>query len=90
MRRSIDDAVDAHPPSGPDGDPDDEEKVPAFWLVQLLDDCEACGDVRVSLTVEEVGSAGTGVVAHLDPDGARRLRVALADALREVGEDPGR
>jgi hypothetical protein len=85
MRRSIDDAVDAHPADDPD-----EDKLPAFWLVQLLDDCEACGDLRVSLTVEDVGRAGTGVVAHLDPDGARRLRGALADALKEVGEDPGR
>ena len=85
MRRSIDDAVDAHPADDPD-----EDKLPAFWLVQLLDDCEACDDVRVSLTLEDVGSAGTGVVAHLDAAGARRLRVALADALREIGEDPGR
>jgi len=28
-------------------------------------------------------------VAHLGPDHARRLRVALRDALREIGEDPG-
>jgi hypothetical protein len=41
------------------------------------------------LTVEEAGRAGYGVIAHLAPDGARRLRVALADALKEVGEDPG-
>jgi hypothetical protein len=59
-------------------------------MVQLLDDCEGCADLRVSLTVEDVGGAGYGVVAHLDADGARRLRGALADALREVGEDPGR
>jgi hypothetical protein len=86
MRRSIDDAVDAHPAGGDDED----DKVPASWMVQLLDDCEACGDLRVSLTVEDHGGPGTGVVAHLDPVGARRLRGALADALREVGEDPGR
>jgi hypothetical protein len=83
MRRSIDDAADAHPPG-------DEDKPPASWMVQLLDDCEACGDLRVSLTVEDLGGAGHGVVAHLDPAGARRLRGAIADALREVGEDPGR
>jgi hypothetical protein len=82
MRRSIDDAADAHPPG-------DEDKPTASWMVQLLDDCEACGDLRVSVTVEDLGGAGLGVVAHLDPTGARRLRVALADALREVGEDPG-
>jgi hypothetical protein len=84
MRRSIDDATDSHP-SG-----EDDDKVPTSWMVQLLDDCEACADIRVSLTLEDVGRAGYGVVAHLDPDGARRLRGALADALREVGEDPGR
>jgi hypothetical protein len=83
MRRSIDDAADAHP----DGDPD---KPRASWMVQLLDDCDACGDLRVSLTVEDVGDARMGVIAHLDPVGARRLRAALGDALREVGEDPGR
>jgi hypothetical protein len=83
MRRSIDDASDAHPAG-------DDDKPPASWMVQLLDDCDACGDLRVSLTVEDVGGAGYGVVAHLDPPGARRLRGALADALREVGEDPGR
>jgi hypothetical protein len=84
MRRSIDDAIDAHPAG------DDDDKVPSSWMVQLLDDCEACDDIRVSLTLEDVGRAGYGVVAHLDAPGARRLRGALADALREVGEDPGR
>ena len=83
MRRSIDDAADAHPHG-------DDDKPPASWMVQLLDDCDACGDLRVSLTLEDLGGAGAGVVAHLDAGGARRLRVAIADALREVGEDPGR
>jgi hypothetical protein len=41
----------------------------------------------VVLTVEEVGRAGYGLVAHLTPDLARRLRVALRDALAEMGED---
>lgn len=61
------------------------------WAVALSDDCEACGegDLRVVLTVEEVGGAGMGLVAHLAPDTARRLRAAIADALREIGEDPG-
>jgi hypothetical protein len=44
---------------------------------------------RVVLTVEEVGRAGEGLVAHLGPEHVRRLRVALRDALREIGEDPG-
>ena len=87
MRRSLDDARDAHPAAAPG---EDEDKPPASWMVQLLDDCEACGDLRVSLTLEDAGRAGTGVVAHLDPAGARRLRAALAAALREAGEDPDR
>ena len=83
MRRSIDDARDAHP----DGD---AEQPPSSWMVGLADDCEGCDDLRVVLTLEVVGGAGSGVVAHLDVDGARRLRGAVADALREVGEEPGR
>jgi hypothetical protein len=83
MRRSIDDHLDDHPAG-------DEDRLPASWAVGISDDCEACDDIRVVLTVEEAGRAGYGVIAHLAPDGARRLRVALADALKEVGEDPGR
>jgi len=41
------------------------------------------------LTLEEVGHSGLGLVAHLAPATARRLRVALAAALREIGEDVG-
>jgi hypothetical protein len=84
MRRSIDDALDDHP----DGDP---ERPPASWAVALSDDCEACGDgeLRVVLTVEESGRAGIGMVAHLAPATARRLRAALAAALAEIGEDSG-
>ncbi|MDQ2729243.1 MAG: hypothetical protein M3Y91_15605 [Actinomycetota bacterium] len=55
----------------------------------LTDDCEACGDLRVMVTLEEVGRAGYGVVAHLEASSARRLRAAPARALREIGEDPG-
>lgn len=83
MRRSIDDARDAHP-DGDDGQP------PSSWMVALADDCDGCADVRVTLTLEELGGAGTGLVAHLDPDGARRVRAALGDALAEIGEDRGR
>lgn len=83
MRRSIDDARDAHPEG-------DDDQPPSSWMIALADDCEGCDDVRVTVTVEELGGAGTGVVAHLDPAGARRLRAAVADALVEVGEDPGR
>ena len=60
------------------------------WAVAALDDCEECDDLRVELTVEEAGRPGAGLVGHLAPDSARRLRAALATALRELGEDPGR
>jgi hypothetical protein len=39
--------------------------------------------------VEEVGRPGAGLITHLSPALTRRLRVALRDALREIGEDPG-
>lgn len=84
MRRSIDDAVDDHPA-------DDEERPGVSWAVALSDDCEGCGDgeLRVVLTIEEQGRPGTGLVAHLAPATARRLRGALAAALAEIGEPPG-
>ena len=55
----------------------------------MSDDCEECGDLRVVLTLEEVGRAGQGVVAHLAPATARRLRGALGAALAELGEGAG-
>ena len=81
MRRSIDDSVDDHPS-------DDDERQPVSWAVALSDDCEACGEgeLRVVLTMEEIGQAGYGLIAHLAPANARRMRVALAAALREIGE----
>ncbi len=84
MRRSIDDAFDDHPA-------DDEERSPVSWAVALADDCDACGygEARVVMTVEEVGHAGLGLIAHLAPVTARRLRGAIAAALREIGEEPG-
>ena len=77
----MDDATDDHPA--------DEDKAPASWSVALLDDCDGCGDLRVVLTLEDVGDHGRGVVAHLAPATAVRLRKALATALREIGVDPG-
>jgi len=84
VRRSIDDALDDHPA-------DDHERPAVSWAVALSDDCDACGlgALRVVLTMEEAGAAGYGLVAHLAPATTRRLRVALAAALREIGEDPG-
>jgi hypothetical protein len=78
MRRSIDDAATESLPEV------DAEAV--SWAVAIADDYEDA-QPRVVLTVEEVGRAGYGLVAHLTPDVARRLRVALRDALSEIGED---
>ena len=86
MRRSIDD----HPATDADLPPDAEELdiTKVSWAVAVSDDY---GDAepRVVLTVEEVGAAGTGLVAHLPAAVARRLRGALRDALKEIGEEPG-
>jgi hypothetical protein len=72
---------------GTDDHPDgDEDQAPTAWAVAVRDDCETCAGVRVELTVEEVGRPGAGLVAHLSPASARKLRAALALALREVGE----
>jgi hypothetical protein len=83
MRRSIDDALDDHPA--------DDERPPVSWMVGLTDDPDASddGEPRVSVTLEEHGGAGYGLVAHLAPATARRLRAAVAAALREIGEEPG-
>jgi hypothetical protein len=88
MRRSIDDhpmTADEVPPGGDDG-----EFQQLSWAVAISDDYDDA-ECRVVLTVEEVGASGrgAGLVAHLTPAVARRLRVALRDALRELGEDPG-
>lgn len=80
MRRFVDDATDDHP--------DDEDKAPASWSVALLDDCDSCDDLRVVVTLEDAGAHGRGVVAHLAPATAVRLRKALATALKEIGVDP--
>ena len=78
VRRSIDDAqIEAI---------DDYEAI--SWAVAISDDFDAT-EPRVVLTVEEVGRAGYGYVANLTPDAARRMRVAIRDALREIGEEPG-
>ena len=86
MRRSIDD----HPLAASDLPPDADELDlrPMSWAVAISDDY-GDGEPRVVLTVEEVGSAGAGLVAHLPPASARRLRIALHDALVEIGEPPG-
>jgi hypothetical protein len=85
MRRSIDD----HPFTAeelPEGDDDEFQRV--SWAVAISDDYEDA-EPRIVLTMEEVGLAGAGLIAHLTPSVARRLRVAIRDGLREVGEDTG-
>ena len=79
MRRSIDDLPITELPPGV------EDDGPVSWAVAICDDYDDTAP-RVVLTVEEIGRAGTGLVAHLSPEHARRLRTALRDALVEVGE----
>jgi hypothetical protein len=79
MKKLVDYGRDDHPS-------DDPEHAEAAWSVVAFDDCEACADLRVELTVEEVGRPGAGLVAHLAPATARRLVKALNAALAEIGE----
>lgn len=81
MKKSIDFAFDDHPG-------DDEERPRLYWAVAIIDDCDGCNDLRVELVVEDEGRSGTGLTGHLSADTARRMRGALAAALREIGEDP--
>jgi hypothetical protein len=82
MRRSIDD----YPMSAADVPPGADDAMRVAWAVAISDDYDDA-EPRVVLTVEEVGRAGAGLVAHLHPEQARRLRRALSDALREIGAD---
>lgn len=82
VKKSIDFGFDDHPA-------DDEEKPRVAWAVAARDDCDGCDDLRVEVTIEDEGANGTGVIAHLTPATARRVRAALAVALREIGENPG-
>ena len=85
MRRSIDDY-----PATPDDIPPgwEDDLAPVSWAIQISDDYDDA-EPRVVLTVEEFGRPGEGFVTHLSPDVARRLRVAIRDALQEIGQDPG-
>ncbi|MBK5222761.1 MAG: hypothetical protein JJE52_07785 [Acidimicrobiia bacterium] len=84
MRRSIDDHP-FHPDDLPEGA---EDASPLSWAVAISDDYDD-SEPRVVLTVEEVGRPGAGLVFHMAPEHARRLRVALRDGLVEIGADPG-
>ena len=81
MKKLADYGVDDHPA-------DDPERAQVAWAVAALDDCEGCADLRVELTVEEMARPGTGLVAHLAPSTARRVRAALKAALQDLGEEP--
>jgi hypothetical protein len=65
---------------------DDPERAQIAWAVAALDDCEACEDLRVEVTVEEVGHPGAGLVAHFSPGTARQLVRAINTALQDIGE----
>jgi hypothetical protein len=86
MRRSIDD----YPFDPADYPPhyEDDDLTAISWGVAVADDYDDA-EPRVVLTMEEVGKAGAGLVAHLNPTIARRLRLAIRDALREIGSDDG-
>jgi len=79
VKKLADHGQDDHPA-------DDPDRTQIAWAVAAIDDCEACSDPRVELTVEEVGRPGAGIVGHLAPASARQLRAALKTALREIGE----
>jgi hypothetical protein len=85
MRRSIDD----EPITESELPPGAEDATPVSWAIAICDDYDDATP-RVVLTVEDLGRPGAGLVAHLSADSARRLRGAINDALREVGEDVGR
>jgi hypothetical protein len=82
VKKQADYGADDHPA-------DDPDRAPLTWVVNAMDDCDECGDLRVELIVEETGKHGAGLVGHFSPDSARKLRAALAAALREMGEPPG-
>jgi hypothetical protein len=82
MRRSID-VVQLDLSEHPAGLDD----APVAWTIAVSDDYDDA-EPRVQLTVEPLGGAGEGLVAHLSAANARRLRTALADALKEIGEQP--
>ena len=85
MRRSIDD----QPLGAQQLPPGAEDATPLSWAVAVSDDYDDA-EPRVVLTLEPPGRAGTGLVAHLSSEQARRLRAALHYALREFGEEPRR
>jgi hypothetical protein len=84
MRRSIDD-YPFQPSDLPAGD---EDAKLISWGVAVSDDYDDA-EPRIVLTIDEIGHAGEGMVGHFNPAMARRLRKALFDGLKEIGQDPG-
>lgn len=85
VRRSIDD----YPATAADLPPGfDDDLAPVSWAVAISDDYDD-DEPRIVVTVEEVGQPAAGLVSHLSPAIARRLRTALRDALAEIGESTG-
>jgi hypothetical protein len=80
MKKLIDYGRDDHP------DEEDADKSQSAWTVAIMDDCPDCDDIRVEVTLEEVGRPGYGQVAHFSPDGARRLRDVIDRALKDLGQ----
>jgi hypothetical protein len=82
MRKSIDFALLDAPPS-------DDDDLPAMsWIVGVADVFDDAVP-RVFVVSEEQGRNGYGQTLYLTESDVRRLRVALANALREFGADPG-
>ena len=84
MRRSIDD-YPFQPSDLPAGD---EDAKLISWGVAISDDYDDA-EPRIVLTIDEIGHPGEGLVGHFTPAMARRLRKALFDGLKEIGQDPG-
>ena len=81
MKKSIDFVLLDSPPS-------DDDVPPMSWIVGVADVFDDAVP-RVFVITEEQGRNGYGHTLYLDETEARRLRTALATALREFGADPG-
>jgi hypothetical protein len=80
VKKLIDYGRDDHP------EDEDSDKAQSAWAVAIMDDCPDCTDLRVELTLEDVGRAGYGQVAHFSVESVRRLRTALTQALKDLGQ----
>jgi hypothetical protein len=81
MKKSIDFAM-------LDPAPSDDDLPGMSWIVGVADVFDDAVP-RVFVITEEQGRNGYGQTLYLDESEARRLRAALATALREFGAEPG-